>query len=128
MAMRPPALPGAVATGLRRQQAAQLGGYGSIAARFAPDQYGSIASRQYPGAFAQPTLGGQALADQQDDQRIQHNARILTLMGQKEQLDNPQLRQQLYQGQEQLSLRRQQQTLNPPNLGLDEEDENGLQY
>lgn len=40
-----------VTRGLHQVQAAQTGGYGSIAQRWNPNNYGSIASREMPGLF-----------------------------------------------------------------------------
>src|SRR5574340_722903 len=44
-------LPPDVQDGLRRATLAQQGGYGSVAARFDPNNYGSIESRAHPGLF-----------------------------------------------------------------------------
>jgi len=74
---------------LRRAQAADIGGYGSVAARFDPRQYGSIASRKYPGLFQQQSGDDEMAAERQKE--IQTNNQIITLRRQQQYFANPQL-------------------------------------
>jgi hypothetical protein len=107
-------LPPDAMAGLRRAQAAQAGGYGSIASRADPNNYGSILSRKYPGLFgqdAQPT--GRDAMNAQTDEVIKNNQRTLTLRGQQAALQqNPEDELALKRLQLQLGLRRSQQGLN----------------
>ena len=65
-------LPDFIQRGLHRAQMAAISAPGSIAARDNPAQYGSIASREYPGLFN--PAGAQADAAYQ--QRVQHQAAV----------------------------------------------------
>lgn len=69
-----------VRNGLRRVQAAQAGGYGSVAQRWDPNNYGSVESREMPGLFG-PTgslnpVYQQQVKAQADAARMQQRAAL----------------------------------------------------
>lgn len=125
MAFHGNTLPSALVNGLRRQQQADAAGFGSIAARFAPNQYGSILSRKYPGAFGQEE-DGNAPNIAKDNAQIQANDRVLTLRRQQFGLAHPELEQQQYaQHQQNILYQNQQRQAHQQQLGpLDDDEEN----
>lgn len=111
-------LPADLRAGITAAQDAQNAPYGSIAQRDDPSQYGSVLRRKYPGVFS-PRVTTQ---EEDDDAQIKRNARVLTLRQQNMLLQNP-YASNIYANKQQLTLRRQQQQLDPsyPDLGLDDD-------
>lgn len=70
-----------VKRGLHQVQAAQAGGYGSIAARENPNNYGSVASREMPGLFGATGLYNPEYQQQQKAQQYVQRAQAKAAIG-----------------------------------------------